>query len=101
MLHHVVFFRFHDYARARLDEAAAAFMALGATIDEIVTVKAGRNVLPSDRAYDLCLLIEVRSLEALADYRAHPAHRAVAQWVDECSSSVASVDFEEPREDVA
>lgn len=94
MITHVVLFRFHDNARERIDEAAAAFRALENTIGELVSVRSGRNVLPSDRAYDLCLLIEVRSLDDLAAYRAHPDHHAVAAWVDECSASTISVDFE-------
>lgn len=97
MIIHVVLFRFHDHARERLDEAAAAFEGLADTIDELVSVRAGRNVLPSERAYDLCLLIEVASLDDLAAYRAHPAHREVATWVDTCSASTVSVDFESRR----
>lgn len=100
MITHVVFFRFHEHSLGRLDEAAEAFVGLGGTIDELVSITAGRNVLPSERAYDLCLIAEVADLDGLTTYRDHPAHREVAAWVDTCSASVVSVDFES-RSDAA
>ena len=92
MLIHMVLWRFDDPADA--DEAIRRLRGLQREIDVVRRLAAGRNVVPSDRAYDVGLLLEVDSVEDLAVYRDHPAHVEVAQFVRARSTAVAACDIE-------
>lgn len=94
MITHVVLFRFTPDARPRLGEAREALAGLVDKVPPLLSASVGINVLPSDRAYDLCLIATFESLEALAEYRAHPEHRTVAAFVDAFCESTVSVDYE-------
>jgi hypothetical protein len=69
---------------------------LAAKITVIRYLETGLNVLPSDRAYDLCLIIHFDSLDDLATYQSHPDHVEVATYLRTAAESVASVDYEAP-----
>ena len=92
MLIHMVQWRFDDPADA--DEAIQRLRGLEAEIDVIRRLVAGRNVVPSERAYDVGLLLEVDSVADLEVYRDHPAHVEVAAFVRERCSAVAACDIE-------
>lgn len=93
MLIHMVLLRFDDDAHA--DEAVRRLRELPDDIDAIRRLVAGRNVLPSERAYDVGLLIEFDSVEDLEIYRDHPAHVAVAEFIRRHRSAVAACDVEQ------
>ncbi|SHK59548.1 Stress responsive A/B Barrel Domain [Pseudonocardia thermophila] len=94
MITHVVLFRFRPDARRHLESARAALASLDGQVPELRSISVGVNVLASDRAYDLGLVAQFDDLDALAAYRAHPAHRAVAATVDDHCTSTISVDYE-------
>ena len=60
-------------------------------MSSVVTI--GQNVVPSERAYDLGLVVELDSQEDLETYDAHPEHQAVAAFMRERRSGSASCDY--------
>jgi len=93
MLIHMVLLRFDDDTHA--DEAVRRLRDLPAEIDVIRRLVAGRNVVPSDRAYEVGLLVELDGVEGLEIYRDHPAHVAVAEFIRAHRSAVAACDVEQ------
>ena len=59
-------------------------------------IETGLNVVPSDRAYDLCLIIHFDSLDDLGTYQSHPDHVAVATYLRSAAESIGSVDYHPP-----
>ena len=97
MLQHYVFLKYRD---GTTDEHVAAFcermLALRGTIGEIQHLEIGRDELHDARSWDLVLIMEFASTEALRAYQRHPAHLAVMEFNDPFVENVASVDFNRP-----
>ncbi len=91
MLVHVVLARFPDPADA--DEAARRLARLPDSIDVIRSLSVGRDVLQSERSYDLGWIIELDSREDLETYTVHPAHQEIANWIGQHRTDIAVCDF--------
>ena len=94
MLQHYVFLKYRD---GTSDRHVAMFcerlLALRGTIDGIQHLEFGRDELHDARSWDLVLIMEFASVEALRAYQRHPDHLAVMAFNDPFVASVASVDF--------
>jgi hypothetical protein len=94
MLEHYVFLRFRTGTSA---EHVAAFcermLELRESIAEIRHLEVGRDELHDARSWDLALIMQFDSVDALRTYQAHPAHRALMAFNDPFVADVASVDF--------
>ena len=67
--------------------------ALSRTIGEIQRLEIGRDEVRDARSWDLVLIMEFTSIEALRAYQRHPQHLAVMAFNDPFVADVASVDF--------
>ena len=94
MLRHYVFLKYRD---GTPEGHVAAFgermLALRGTIDEIQHLEFGRDELHDARSWDLVLIMEFASAEALRAYQRHPEHVAVMAFNDPFVANVAAVDF--------
>lgn len=91
-LRHVVLFRFDGEDEAR--ECVARLRAMAGAIPEVRRLEAGVNRVPSERAYDVGLVVTVESLDDLQGYRDHPVHQPVLAWVGEHATATAVADFD-------
>jgi quinol monooxygenase YgiN len=95
MLKHLVFFKFRPEAtEAEIDDLVRSLQALPAIIPEIREFQLGRDVVRSERSYDLGLVSAFDDLAAMQRYQVHPDHQAVVAKVKRLCSGVAAVDFE-------
>ena len=94
MLHHYVFLKYRD---GTSDAHVTAFcerqLALRATIADIAHLEIGRDELHDARSWDLVLIMEFTSIDALRAYQHHPQHLAVMAFNDAFVAQAASVDF--------
>ena len=94
VLQHYVFLKYRD---GTTEGHVAAFcermLALRGTIDGIQRLEVGRDELHDARSWDLVLIMEFTSTEALRAYQRHPDHLAVMAFNDPFVANVASVDF--------
>lgn len=94
MLQHYVFLKYRD---GTSEGHVAAFCdrmsALRRTIDGIRHLEIGRDELHDARSWDLVLIMEFASVEALRAYQRHPEHLALMAFNDPFVADVASVDF--------
>lgn len=95
MLRHVVFFRFKAEASEadRLDLEQSLRRLVG-RIPEIRGFEVGRDVIRSERSYDLGLISSFDDLAAMERYQVHPDHQEVVAKVRRLCQSVVAVDFE-------
>ena len=96
MLTHIVLFKFKpettDEETARLE---AGLKGLPALIGDIREFRVGRDVIRSERSYDLGLVSAFDDLAALQRYQVHPAHQQVVTLVKAFCAGVVAVDFNE------
>jgi hypothetical protein len=97
MLRHYVFLK---YRAGTPDEHVGAFcermLALRAIIGDIQRLEVGRDELHDARSWDVALIMEFASVDALRAYQRHPEHLAVMAFNEPFLANVASVDFSTP-----
>ncbi len=98
MIKHIVMFKLKEEAEGR-DKAAntqmlkAMLEALPASIKEIRFFEVGVNFLQASIAYDLVLVSQFESLEALQSYQKHPEHLKVFDFVVKTCENRIVVDY--------
>ena len=96
MLTHVVLFKFKPEANAAQQaHLEAQLRGLPAVIAEIREFRVGRDLLRSERSYDLALVSAFDDLAAMQRYQLHPAHHEVVALVKTLCAGVIAVDFKE------
>jgi len=97
MLTHVVLFKFKpDTSETDIQHAADLLVKLPDSIDEIRSFRVGRDIVRSERSYDLALISEFADLEAMQSYQVHPEHQKVVAFLKTVTCSIAVVDFKGP-----
>ena len=97
MLRHYVFLKYREATRdAHITVFCERMLALRSAIADIQRLEIGRDELHDARSWDLVLIMEFASVEALRAYQRHPDHRAVMAFNDPFVADVASVDFAAP-----
>lgn len=95
MIKHVVFFKFKEgVGEEQIVDLEQSLGALPKSIPEIRGYEFGRDVVRSERSYDLALVSAFTDLEAMNRYQVHPDHQAVVAKVKRLCDSVLAVDFE-------
>jgi hypothetical protein len=93
MIRHVVMWKFNPNNKdENISMLKEMLLGLKDHIPEIINISAGRDVGASE--WDMALVMDVESLEALEAYKNHPKHKAAADFSKRVSSQVHSVDFE-------
>ena len=94
MLRHVVFFKFKDGAREEeIVDLEKSLAELPPDIPEILSYEFGRDVVRSERSYDLALISTFKDLDAMQHYQKHPDHQIVLRKINKLCESVVVVDF--------
>ncbi|MEJ1088150.1 Dabb family protein [Microbacterium sp. Mu-80] len=98
MIRHVVSWKLADPdAGVRAEQAAEVARRLNAlmgVVPELRAVSAGANVAYPDVNWDVTLVADVDSLDALEAYQVHPAHQEVGVYLRSIVQSRVAVDFE-------
>ena len=99
MIRHVVMWRFADEAEGKTRQQNMEYirdrlMALPPIIPQIKRMEIGIDIGRTDKSYDMMLLAEFESMEALAEYRDHPDHMAVSRYVGKVSIARVVADCE-------
>ena len=94
MVMHVVCFKY----KAEVDAAARGQhcdrLSALRTLDGVVDLKVGEDVVRSARSYDTGLVIQFRDRAALDAYQQNDRHVPVAQYGVSISEHIVAVDFE-------
>ena len=100
MLRHIVMYRFLPEAGGRtreenLAEAVALAQRMEKEIPQLRAFQYGVNSRQADGGnYDITLVCDLDSVEALAEYKQNPAHKAFGALCHAVSSDRAAIDFE-------
>jgi hypothetical protein len=94
MIRHVVFFKFKQgIGEEEILDLEKSLAALPPVIPEILSYEFGRDVVRSERSYDLALVSTFNDLDAMQHYQKHPVHQVVLKKVNDLCESVLAVDF--------
>lgn len=97
MIRHVVMWKLAsedaEERRAQAQEVARRLNALDGVVPQLRTISAGANSLYPDVNWDVTLVADVDSAEALEEYQVHPAHEEAAAYIRSVVASRVAVDF--------
>jgi hypothetical protein len=98
MIKHIVMFKLKEWAEgsdkaSNIKALKASLEALPLKIDDIKFFEVGINFLEASVAYDLVLVSEFESKDALYSYQKHPEHVLVANFVGKVCESRIVVDY--------
>ncbi|HCS61246.1 MAG TPA: stress responsive alpha-beta barrel domain-containing protein [Microbacterium sp.] len=79
---------------AQAAEMAQRLNALDGVVPQIRSISAGANSVYPDANWDVTLVADFDSVEALEQYAVHPAHEEVAVYIRSVVASRVAVDFE-------
>lgn len=94
MLTHVVFFKFNPgTSETDITHTMEALQALPPLIPEINEFRVGRDIMHTERSYDLALVSSFKDLAAMQRYQVDPEHQKVVAYIKTLTSSIVAVDF--------
>jgi hypothetical protein len=98
MIKHIVMFKLKEFADGRnkignIGALKAMLEALPPKIEEIKFFEVGVNFFEGIAAYDVVLISEFDSVEALQRYQKHPLHLNVFDFVSKTCNSRVVVDY--------
>ncbi len=99
MLKHIVMWRFKEEAMGKsksenIDTFKTMLENLVGIIDEIVSLKVAKNIIPGDTGSDLVLNSEFHDIDSLNVYNQHPEHQKVLAFGKQVISERRAVDYE-------
>ena len=97
MLKHIVMLKFKEVApvefQNRLDKMEQMLNALNQTISSLENMEVGQNISTKASAYDLVLTGDFKSEQALDEYRVHPEHVKVLDYIKMWVDKAKVVDY--------
>ena len=98
MIRHVVTWKLAsedaEERAAQAAEVARRLNSLDGVVPQLRSISAGANTLYADVNWDVTLVADVDSVEALEQYQVHPAHEEAAGYIRTVVASRVAVDFE-------
>ncbi len=94
MLHHYILLKYQPGTSAEhINTFCEKMLALPDVIDTIKSLSIGKDELHEGRSWDLLLIMQFESVDALRHYQKHPAHVAVMQFNDAYVADIGAIDF--------
>ncbi|MGM7669029.1 Dabb family protein [Microbacterium sp. A93] len=79
---------------AQAAEVARRLNALAGVVPQLLSISAGANSVYPEANWDVTLVADFDSVEALEQYAVHPAHEEAAVYIKSVVASRVAVDFE-------
>ncbi|RKP55602.1 Dabb family protein [Cohnella endophytica] len=94
MITHIVFFKLKDRTPESIESTAQVLRDMEGKIDELLHLEVGKDILFTERSYDIALVTKFASLDALQAYQVHPVHKKVIEHMTSVREASVSVDYE-------
>ncbi len=99
MIKHIVMWKMLDEALDKTKDQNMKLMkdkieGLKGKVKELLEAEVGINLSQSERAYDIVLYSEFESMDTLNEYRYHPEHKKVLDYINDVIEDVKVVDYE-------
>lgn len=94
MITHVVQFKLKDRSPESVEKARKVLSGLESKIPVLRHLEVGKDLLHSERSYDIALIAKFDSMDDLQAYQVHPAHLEVAKYINSVKETSIAVDFE-------
>lgn len=94
MIRHIVMYRLNEPTDENKKALVDKFMSMKGKIPCLLSIEAGIDKLGSERSFDVCLNTTFESMDKLSEYREHPEHIPVMNYVKGIVKVSHCVDYE-------
>lgn len=95
MFQHIVLYKLKDGSIQAKKALKEKFMSMQGNVEQIKQIEVGIDVLQGDRSFDVSLFIRFANMQDFLDYKSHPYHLQVAEFVQKVKDKSVSVDYED------
>ncbi|MFQ5480216.1 MAG: Dabb family protein [Thermodesulfobacteriota bacterium] len=95
MIIHIVLFKLKKRSEVNIKECLELLRGLMGKVPALKALTVGEDVVQAERSYDVGIIAGFEDMAGLESYRSHPEHVSVAKRLNELSSSIVALDFEE------
>jgi len=93
MITHVVLAKLKDQSPQNIEATQALLRSLNGRIPSLRHLEIGKDIVRSERAYDIALIAKFDDLDGLRAYQTHPVHVPVSNRLRELAISIVVVDY--------
>ncbi len=94
MIKHIVFFKLLKNSEKDKEEVKQKLLSLKQKVKEVVSLEVGLNFSKEERAYDISLIVELKSKEDLNKYAKDSYHQEVISFIKTKVVDTKVVDYE-------
>lgn len=94
MIRHIVMYKLKEPTEENKKALFQKFMSMKGKIPCLMDIEAGIDLLGLERSFDVCLICTFEGLAQLEEYRKHPVHIPVMNYVKSVVKQSHSVDYE-------
>ena len=95
MIIHVALFKFKpEVSKEVIDNAMNEVRVLKNKIPHVLEISAGENFSKHSKGFTHAIVVKFNSKEDIDSYRAHPAHKPIADKLDSIEEDSIGIDFE-------
>jgi hypothetical protein len=95
MITHVLLAKLKDQSIQNIEATRALLASMNGKISSLRHLEVGKDIVRSERSYDVALVAKFDDLEGLNSYQIHPVHLPVSKRLRELATSIAVVDYSE------
>lgn len=93
MIKHIVMYKLNNPTIENAQALCDKFLSMRGKITELLSINAGADILRTERSYDVVLICEFESLNAMDSYQNNPIHLEVKKYVQNVAIAAKSVDY--------
>jgi hypothetical protein len=94
MITHVVLAKLKDQSAQNIESTRLLLSSLNGKIPSLRRLEVGKDLIRSERSYDVALIARFDDFNGLKAYQTHPIHVPISDKLRELAASIVAVDYE-------
>lgn len=95
MFNHIVLYKLRDKSELTKRQLKEKFLSMNGNIEQIRHIEVGTDLLKSERSFDVSLFVRFDNMQDFLDYKSHPFHLDITEYVHKVKDKSVSVDYED------
>ena len=95
MIKHIVMLKLRENTPELIEKLSSSILSMRENISQLRSIEVGVDIVHSERSYDLVLIAEFDTMQALAEYQAHSYHcNVVKKAFEDSVIGTVAIDYE-------
>ena len=94
MITHIILIKLKDRNEDAVNSMKEKLLGMKEKIEALTSLSVGADFFHAEISYDIAMIAQVESKEALSAYLNHPVHIEVGKYIESVGAQVAAADYE-------